>query len=120
MTTITHEQPAQAPAQETRDQATIPVSGILDALGDGGAFVRTSGYRMGRDDVYVPADQVRKYGLRRGDHLEGAARPAGQGSGGGPSRRSKTAAAAKHPALARIDAINGLESGAVEDAPRLR
>src|SRR5580698_315914 len=118
MTTITHERPTSAPAQETRDapaqqtskaaaqqkrdapaqqtsraaaqqtrdaaaqqkrdDALAPVSGILD-IADGRAFVRTSGYRMGRDDVYVSADQVRQYGLRRGDHIAGAARPAGQG-----------------------------------------
>ena len=111
MTTITHEQPAQAPAQQTRDNsAPIPVSGILD-IGDGRAFVRTSGYRMGRDDVYVPPAQVRQYGLRRGDHVAGAARPAGQVGDDQPGRRSRTAAAAgaKHPALARVDAINGLD-----------
>ena len=111
MTTITHEQPAQDPAQETRDNsAPIPVSGILD-IGDDRAFVRTSGYRMGRDDVYVPPAQVRQYGLRRGDHVAGAARPAGQGGDDRPGRRSRTtaAAAAKHPALARVEAINGLD-----------
>jgi transcription termination factor Rho len=115
--------PATAPPPTTADNsAPIPVSGILD-IGDGRAFVRTSGYRTGRDDVYVSAGQVRQYGLRQGDQIAGAARQAGQsqagqsdagqgaGQGGGDrtGRRSKTSAAAKHPALVRIDAINGLE-----------
>jgi transcription termination factor Rho len=126
--------PATAPPPTTADNsALVSVSGILD-IGDGRAFVRTSGYRMGRDDVYVSADQVRQYGLRQGDQIAGAARQAGQrqagqrqagqgqagqgqagqgdaGQGGGDrnGRRSKTSAAAKHPALVRIDAINGLE-----------
>jgi transcription termination factor Rho len=152
MTTITQERPASAPAQKTRDAAAqqttdatqqqttdaaaqkprddalVSVSGIVD-IGDGRAFVRTSGYRMGRDDVYVSAGQVRQYGLRQGDQVAGAARHAGQGDagqggagqgdagqggagqGGGDrtGRRSRTAAAAKHPALVRIDTINGLE-----------
>src|SRR6202034_4134030 len=121
--------PATPPPPTTADNsALVSVSGILD-IGDGRAFVRTSGYRMGRDDVYVSADQVRQHGLRRGDQIAGAARQAGQrqagqrqagqgqagqgdaGQGGGDRtrRRSKTSAAAKHPALVRIDAINGLE-----------
>ncbi|MGC1289345.1 MAG: hypothetical protein WA895_41025, partial [Streptosporangiaceae bacterium] len=103
MTTITHEQPVTAadkkpvaaadkkpvaaadkkpaaapPPSTTDNSASVPVSGILD-IADGHGFVRTSGYRMGRDDVYVSAGQVRQYGLRRGDHVAGAARPAGQG-----------------------------------------
>jgi transcription termination factor Rho len=124
----TAQQTRDAAERETRHDALVSVSGILD-IGDGRAFVRTSGYRMGRDDVYVSADQVRQYGLRQGDQIAGAARQAGQGQagqgqagqgqagqgdagqGGGdrPGRRSKTSAAAKHPALVRIDAINGLE-----------
>src|SRR5580692_5489985 len=98
MTTITHEQPvaaankqpvaaannkpATAPPPTTADNsAPIPVSGILD-IGDGRAFVRTSGYRTGRDDVYVSAGQVRQYGLRQGDQIAGAARQAGQSQAG--------------------------------------
>ena len=125
MTTITHEQPVAAadkkpvaaPPPATADNnASLPVSGVLD-IADGHGFVRTSGYRMGRDDVYVSAGQVRQYGLRRGDHIAGAARPAGQGGDDRPGRRSRTAAAAKHPALARIDMINGLEPERLKARP---
>jgi transcription termination factor Rho len=109
MTTITHERPAPVSAQEaTNNSAPIPVSGVLD-VGDGHGFVRTSGYRMGRDDVYVPAAQIRQYGLRRGDHIAGAARPPGAGGDDRSGRRAKSGQAAKHPGLARIDAINGVE-----------
>jgi transcription termination factor Rho len=86
--------------------APIEVSGILD-IGDGRAFVRAAGYRMGRDDVYVPASEVRQYGLRRGDHITGAAWPPGQDGADRPGRRSRTAP--KHGSLARIDAVNGVE-----------
>jgi transcription termination factor Rho len=111
MTTITHQQAAPPSAPETRDNAggngaAIPVSGILDT-GDGWSFIRTSGYRAGRDDVFVSAAQVRQYGLRRGDHIAGAARLPGQGQDSRSNRQPK--AAARHRSLARIDAINGME-----------
>jgi transcription termination factor Rho len=80
---------------------------MLDLAGDGRAFVRTSGYRMGRDDVYVAESQVRQYGLRRGDHVAGeATRPPGQGTDDRQGRRGK---APKHSSLVRIDAINGMD-----------
>ncbi|MDI5981721.1 hypothetical protein, partial [Amycolatopsis magusensis] len=47
-----------------------PVAGILDVL-DNYAFVRTSGYLAGPNDVYVSLSLVRKYGLRRGDAITG-------------------------------------------------
>ena len=97
---------ADASAGAAANGAPIPVSGILD-MGDGRAFVRTSGYRMGRDDVYVPASLVNQYGLRRGDQVAGAAWPPGQGGADRPGRRSRTVP--KHGSLARIDAINGME-----------
>jgi transcription termination factor Rho len=56
-------------------QAGVPVSGIID-MADGHAFVRASGYRPGPADVYVSAGQIRQYGLRKGDQIEGAARAA--------------------------------------------
>ena len=69
-------QETAAPPQVKQAPAAIPVSGIVD-IADGHAFVRTSGYRRGPADVYVSAGQIRQYGLRKGDHIEGAARPNG-------------------------------------------
>src|SRR6185312_15302181 len=70
MTATIHEPPAQV----KQAPAAIAVSGLVD-LADGHAFVRTSGYRRGPDDVYVSAAQIRQYGLRQGDLIEGTARP---------------------------------------------
>ena len=56
------------------NQAPVGVSGIFDAR-TGQAFLRTSGYRRGRDDVHVPAACLIRYGLRTGDRVEGTARP---------------------------------------------
>ena len=56
------------------DASAVAVSGLVE-LADGHAFVRTAGYRRSAGDVYVSAGQLRQYGLRTGDWVEGAARP---------------------------------------------
>ena len=105
---------ADVSARDAVNGAPIPVSGILD-IGDGRAFVRASGYRMGPGDVYVPASLVGQHGLRRGDHVAGAAWPPGQGGADRPNRRSRTVP--KHGSLARIDAVNGMEPARAKARP---
>ncbi|MEV5602355.1 transcription termination factor Rho [Streptomyces sp. NPDC052299] len=85
----------------TDDDVLIPVAGILDIL-DNYAFIRTSGYLPGPNDVYVSLAQVRKNGLRKGDHVTGAVRQPKDGE-----RREK------FNALVRLDSVNGMapESG---------
>ncbi|SOD59470.1 transcription termination factor Rho [Streptomyces zhaozhouensis] len=78
------------------DDVLIPVAGILDIL-DNYAFVRTSGYLPGPNDVYVSLAQVRKNGLRKGDHVTGAVRQPRDGE-----RREK------FNALVRLDSVNGM------------
>jgi transcription termination factor Rho len=90
------------------DDVLQPVAGILDVL-DNYAFVRTSGYLPGPNDVYVSMNMVRKNGLRRGDHITGAVRVPKEGEGGGQNSRQKF-----NP-LVRIDTVNG---GPVEDAKK--
>jgi len=79
------------------DDVLVPVGGILDIL-DNYAFVRTSGYLTGPNDVYVSLQQVRRYGLRRGDAVTGAVRQQREGD-----RKDK------YNALVRLDSINGLD-----------
>ena len=99
--TATIQEPA-APPQVKQAPATIPVSGIVD-IADGHAFVRTSGYRRGPADVYVSAGQIRQYGLRKGDHIEGAARPNGTAPNGtGPNGTGR----GKFNPLVRVDTVN--------------
>ncbi|MBO0776879.1 MAG: transcription termination factor Rho, partial [Actinobacteria bacterium] len=81
----------------TEDDVLIPIAGILDVL-DNYAFVRTTGYLPGPNDVYVSLSQVRKHGLRKGDVIEGAVRQPREGE-----RREK------FNALVRLDKINGLD-----------
>ncbi len=82
--------------QVSEDDVLIPVAGILDIL-DNYAFIRTSGYLPGPNDVYVSLAQVRKSGLRKGDHLTGAVRQPKEGE-----RREK------FNALVRLDSVNGM------------
>ena len=97
-------QETAAPPQVKQAPAAIPVSGIVD-IADGHAFVRTSGYRRGPADVYVSAGQIRQYGLRKGDHIEGAARPNGTGPNGtGPNGTGR----GKFNPLVRVDTVNGM------------
>ncbi|MGW3265519.1 transcription termination factor Rho [Streptomyces sp. NPDC001056] len=85
-----------AEPQVAEDDVLIPVAGILDIL-DNYAFIRTSGYLPGPNDVYVSLAQVRKNGLRKGDHLTGAVRQPKEGE-----RREK------FNALVRLDSVNGM------------
>jgi transcription termination factor Rho len=80
------------------DDVVISVAGILDVL-DNYAFVRTSGYLPGPNDVYVSLGQVKKYGLRKGDAVVGAIRQPREGENQGRQ---------KFNALVRIDSVNGL------------
>ena len=66
-------QESAAPPQVKQALAAIAVSGIVD-MANGHAFVRTSGYQRSPADVSVSAGQIRQYGLRKGDKIEGAAR----------------------------------------------
>ncbi len=83
------------------DDVLVPVAGILDVL-DNYAFVRTSGYLPGPDDVYVSLSMVRRLGMRKGDAVTGVIRQPQEGE-----RREKF-----NP-LVRVDTLNGMS---VEDS----
>jgi transcription termination factor Rho len=79
------------------DDVLIPVAGILDVL-DNYAFVRTSGYLPGTNDVYVSLGQVKKYNLRKGDAVVGAIRQ---------PREGENNTRQKYNAIVKVDSING-------------
>ncbi|WP_370737633.1 transcription termination factor Rho [Actinomyces minihominis] len=95
---------AREEAPETGDDtALIPIAGIVD-IQSNHAFVRTSGYLPGPNDVYVTLGNARRWGLRRGDAVVGAVRPARQTSDrGGRGNQNQ-----KHNALVRVDSVNGM------------
>src|SRR5207245_6266805 len=82
----------------------IDVEGLLDLRDEGYGFLRTSGYLAGRNDAYVSASQVRRFGLRKGDYVKGATRP--------------PASSEKYPALVRVDLINGVTTEAARTRVR--
>ncbi len=57
-----------------RDVPTEEVSGILDIMPEGHGFLRPK-YIPSDGDVYISASQIRRFWLRSGDFVEGAARP---------------------------------------------
>ena len=85
------------------DDVLIPIAGILDVL-DNYAFVRTTGYLPGPQDVYVSLGQVKKYNLRKGDAVVGSIKQ---------PREGEQSSRQKYNALVKVDAVNGLS---VDDA----
>ncbi|MEI7454385.1 MAG: transcription termination factor Rho [Actinobacteria bacterium] len=79
----------------TEDDVLLPVGGLLDIL-ESYAFLRTGGYLPGPNDVYVSLQQVRRYGLRKGDVITGSVRQPQEGE-----RREK------FNALVKIETVNG-------------
>jgi transcription termination factor Rho len=87
----------------SEDDVLVPVGGLVDIL-DNFSFIRTSGYLPSPNDVYVSMQQVRRYGLRKGDVVTGAVREPREGE-----RREK------FNALLRLDTINGMEPDEAKD-----
>ena len=81
------------------DEVLVPVAGILDVL-DNYAFLRTTGYLPGPTDAYLSLGLVKKYALRKGDHVVGAIRP---------QRENEANSRQKYNPLVRIDKVNGLD-----------
>jgi len=102
-----------AEPQVNEGDTVVPVAGILDVL-DNYAFVRTSGYLAGSNDVYVSMNLVRRNGLRRGDAITGAVKVAkdgeGQQAGQGNNRQ-------KFNPLVRLDTVNGAPVEAARNRP---
>ncbi|MEA1902193.1 MAG: transcription termination factor Rho, partial [Actinomycetota bacterium] len=93
-----------------RDEEQIPEEdlevreGLLDILPEGYGFLRVTGYTSGENDVYVSANQVRKFRLRKGDTVAGPIRPP----------RSKE----KFPAVVRIATVNGIDPDEAMKRPK--
>jgi transcription termination factor Rho len=89
---------------EPTSNEPVAVDGYLDLRDEGYGFLRVRGYLPHRDDAYISVKQTRQYGLRKGDHVTGMARPAGRGE--------------KNPALLEIHSINGKPAESVKGRPR--
>jgi transcription termination factor Rho len=98
------ERPREATEEEL---AEAPVhTGILDILPEGYGFLRTTGYLPSTQDIYVSLSQIRRFGLRKGDQVQGAV------------RRPKDNE--KYFALLRIDAVNGMTADEARQRPEFQ
>lgn len=79
--------------------------GILEVLGSGSGFVRRAdaGYAPSKEDIYVGARVIRKFGLRTGDEIQG---DVGKRPNNG-----------KSPPLSRLHQVNGMEPEEVKGRP---
>ena len=77
--------------------------GVLDMMQDGYGFLRSSdyNYQPSPDDIYVPQNQIKTYGLKTGDTIRGAIRPPKEGE--------------KYFPLISIESVNGREPSYVRD-----
>ena len=87
------------------DDVLLPVAGILDVL-DNYAFVRTSGYLPGPNDVYVSLSMIKRTGMRKGDAVTGVIRQ--------PSDSDRRE---KFNPLVRVESVNGAPVEEAADRP---
>ena len=89
------------------DQTPVELTsflGLLDLRDEGFGFIRSNGYLPSPKDIYVSVNVVRRFALRKGDVLEGGARPA--------------AGSEKYPALVRLDRVNDMDPEEAKQRPR--
>src|SRR5690554_511791 len=105
-------QQAQAQPQKQKEKEKEPAydfdgllnaSGVLEIMSDGYGFLRSSDYNYmsSPDDIYVSQSQIRLFGLKTGDVVEGPIRPPKEGE--------------KFFPLVKVDRLNGRNPDAVRD-----
>ena len=84
-------------------EGIIAAIGVLEVIQDGYGFLRSADYNYmaSPDDVYVPPQQIRSYGLKTGDTVIGTVRPPKEGE--------------KYFALIQIQKINGKAPNEIRD-----
>lgn len=83
--------PARPTVNYTQTVVTEPIAGILEIMPDGSGFVRPNFLPNGKD-AFIASMQIRRYGLRAGDMITGAAKKPKEGE--------------KYWAMIRIDKVN--------------
>jgi transcription termination factor Rho len=79
------------------DGEILTGEGVLEILSEGYGFLRSQewNYVYSPDDIYVSPSQIKRFGLRTGDTLQGEVRPPRDGE--------------RYLALLKVDSINGLD-----------
>ncbi|GAA1878199.1 hypothetical protein GCM10009736_52640 [Actinomadura bangladeshensis] len=93
----------QQSRRPVEDAPAVPFHGLL-AVQDKHAFIRTSGYLAGPDDVHVSLAQVKAHHLRPGDVIVGTA-------------KAPKSSREKFGSLARVETVNGLPAAEAANRP---
>ena len=99
-----NQQNQQKPKERPYDfEETLSGSGVLEIMPDGYGFLRSSDYNYlsSPDDIYVSSNQIKNFGLKTGDVVEGIIRPSKEGE--------------KYFPLVKVYKINGLNPEDVRD-----
>jgi len=119
---------AEETTQTTQPATAAAISGVVD-LGDSRGFLRTAGYRRSTADIPISPTQVRQYGLRSGDRLEGTAGtrpvkaqpdkpPQGQAqSGQTQPNKARPGTAQEGKTLLTVESVNGLPVAEARQRP---
>ena len=96
-------QPAEEPKANYDFSGIVTVTGVLEIMPENYGFLRSSDYHYlnSPDDVYVSQSQIKLFGLKTGDTIEGLVRPPKEGE--------------KYFPLTKIISINGLDPALVRD-----
>ena len=95
--------PKKEPAFNIEFDGAIPSEGVLEMMPDGYGFLRSSDYNYlsSPDDVYVSPSQIKLFGLKTGDTVQGFVRPPKEGE--------------KYFALTKVDTVNGKKPDEIRD-----
>jgi transcription termination factor Rho len=95
--------PKKEPAFNIEFDGAIPSEGVLEMMPDGYGFLRSSDYNYlsSPDDVYVSPSQIKLFGLKTGDTVQGSVRPPKEGE--------------KYFALTKVDYVNGKKPDEIRD-----
>ena len=98
-----HQQPSREKQQEFEFDGILSASGVLEVIADGFGFLRSADYNYmsSPDDIYVSQSQIRLFGLKTGDVVEGPIRPPKEGE--------------KFFPLVKVNMINGRNPNEVRD-----
>lgn len=96
-------QPKKEPVFNVEFDGAIASEGVLEMMPDGYGFLRSSDYNYlsSPDDVYVSPSQIKLFGLKTGDTVQGSVRPPKEGE--------------KYFALTKVDFVNGKKPDEIRD-----
>jgi len=113
MTAITEEK--RVPTETQPAQVTL-VSGIVDA-DDRRGYLRTAGYRRSPGDIPLTHAQLRQFGLRKGDLIEGTVGPGRANGGNRGNQSNRNGAGGQGTTLVSVETVNGLPAAEAAQRP---